>query len=427
MSTPYQILDRKRQGERLSQTEVEAAVRGATDGSWTDAQLGALLMAVATAGMSREETADLTRAMLHSGARWKLATDFPNLVDKHSTGGVGDKASLVLAPLLASAGIPVAMLTGRGLGHTGGTADKLEGIPGVDLGLSRARAVESLRSTSMAVGTATDEIAPADRKLYALRNETGTVTSIPLITASILSKKLALGATAVVYDVKTGSGAFLQREEESRQLAEMLVSTSESLGSAATAMVTDMSQPLGRWVGHNAEVNEVLDTLSGEGPQDLRDLVLELCGAVAAASGSSVGPSELGAELSSGRPLEVFLRWAEDQGAEKSWLESPRLPLAPVEIPLVAPKSGFLGGVRAQELGLLLTGVGGGRSRRGDVIDHGVALRVDCRIGDPVKVGQTLGAVFLRASDPAAADALNSCFQIAEESVSPPALVRSRV
>jgi pyrimidine-nucleoside phosphorylase len=274
---PYRILERKRAGMRLSEEEIRSVAQGATDGSWSEGQLAAFLMAAAIRGLDVEETRALTLAMLESGERWELAREVPLLCDKHSTGGVGDKVSLVLGPLLASCGLPVAMLTGRGLGHSGGTMDKLESIPGMELGLDRARFLDLLHRCGLAIGGATSDIAPADRRLYSLRDTTATVDSLPLITASILSKKLAMGAAAVVFDVKTGNGAFLPELELAEELARGLVETSRALGTPASYVVTDMSQPLGRWTGHTAEVRETVEALSGEGPSDLMEVTFVLC------------------------------------------------------------------------------------------------------------------------------------------------------
>ncbi|HEY0782591.1 MAG TPA: thymidine phosphorylase, partial [Thermoanaerobaculia bacterium] len=269
---PYLILERKRAGLRLTAEEISEVVSGATDGTWSDAQLAAFLMAAAIRGLDTFETRELTLRMLDSGARWDLRREFQQLTDKHSTGGVGDKVSIALAPLLAACDVPMAMLTGRGLGHTGGTADKLETIPGLDLRLDRRRCLDLLAACGVASGIATDRIAPADRRLYALRDATATVDPLPLIIASILSKKLALGPAAIVFDVKTGSGAFLPEPAVARELASRLVATARELGTAAAALVTDMSQPLGRWAGHAVEVREALALLEGDGPADLLEV-----------------------------------------------------------------------------------------------------------------------------------------------------------
>jgi pyrimidine-nucleoside phosphorylase len=425
VTTPYRILDRKRRGRTLSAEEIGEVVVGATDGSWSDAQLAAFLMAVATLGLSTDETSELTSAMLNSGERWDLSRDFPTLGDKHSTGGVGDKVSLILCPILVACDIPVAMLTGRGLGHTGGTADKLEGIPGLSLDLSRERIVSLLEGPGMAIGMATGNIAPADRKLYSLRDVTGTVVSIPLITASILSKKLALGARGVVYDVKTGSGAFLEDPSDAARLAETLVETSRSLGARASAMVTDMSQPLGRWVGHYAEVLETLACLEGEGPEDLMVLVEETVVELGALVDQPTSRSAVRNAVSSGRAREVFFEWAEAQGAETSWLSRPTFTLAPEPALVQAQRSGVLSEVKTREIGLIVAQGGGGRYRAGDSIDHGVSLECRCRIGDSVEAGQTLGVWHQRQDDEASTRQLESCFVVADEAqVSPLVLQR---
>jgi pyrimidine-nucleoside phosphorylase len=426
LTTPYRILDRKRRGLTLSGEEIAAVVAGATDGSWSDAQLAAFLMGVATLGFSTTETSELTAAMLASGERWDLSEEFPTLGDKHSTGGVGDKVSLILCPILAACGIPVAMLTGRGLGHTGGTADKLEGIPGLRMDLSRAEIVSLIKGPGMAVGMATGKIAPADRKLYALRDVTGTVVSIPLITASILSKKLALGARGIVYDVKTGNGAFLSEPSQAKALAETLVEISRALGSRASALVTDMSQPLGQWVGHDAEVLEVLACLEGEGPEDLMTLVAEIVIELGALVGK---PSDRGAveeSVASGRAREVFFEWAAAQGADAAWLRRPSFDLASVVSSVRASRSGRLAAVRTREIGLIVAQAGGGRIDANDVIDHGIAFRCECRIGDEVVAGQTLGVWHQRHEDESTTRQLEECFVVADEA-EPPPLILERV
>ena len=427
MRSPYQILDRKRRGERLNEDDVMSIVAGTTDGTWEDSQLAAFLMAAAIHGLDGAETRALTRAMLGSGDQWDLASAIDLVGDKHSTGGVGDKTSLIIAPLLATCGLPIAMLTGRGLGHTGGTADKLEGIPGLDLALSRRRVLALLDSHRMAIGMATQSIAPADRRLYALRDVTGTVASLPLITASILSKKLAMGASGVVYDVKVGSGAFLADLEEARELAGLLVATSEELGSKATALITDMSQPLGRWVGHHAEVSECLQCLAGEGPEDLGRLTEELAVDLAVLLDADIDRQRIRDTLDSGAARETFLQWAGAQGARASWLMEPVLPLAPMESVLHASASGRLQTVDTRSLGLTVAAAGGGRHRPGDAIDHAVALRYDRRIGETVRAGEELGRVYSQREDEELIRRLESCFVIGEPDGAVPPLVVDRV
>ncbi|HVT16310.1 MAG TPA: thymidine phosphorylase [Thermoanaerobaculia bacterium] len=423
MTLPYRILERKRAGMRLSDDEVRAVARGAADGSWSDAQLAAFLMAAAIRGLDPAETSALTTAMLESGERWEVAREVPLACDKHSTGGVGDKVSIPLAPLLASCGLPMVMLTGRGLGHTGGTADKLESIPGLDLALDRARCLELLRGCGVASGIATEAIAPADRRLYALRDVTATIDSVPLVTASILSKKLAVGAAAVVFDVKTGNGAFFPDRAQARELARSLVGTARALGRRAGALLTDMSQPLGRWVGHSAEIRESLALLGGEGPPDLLEVTLTLAEEVSRLVGRPLARADLEAALASGRARERFDRWAALQGADRAWLARPTFALAPVESPLTAARGGVLAAVDCRQLGLLLVEAGAGRAHPGAAIDHGVALHCRARLGQPVAAGEELARVYLRREEPRLVERLAACFTVADRGEAPPLIV----
>jgi thymidine phosphorylase len=426
MALPYRILERKRAGMRLADEEIQDVARGAADGSWSDGQLAAFLMAAAIRGLDPGETRALTLAMRDSGTRWDLRSEVPRLCDKHSTGGVGDKVSLVIAPLLASCGLPVFMLAGRGLGHTGGTIDKLESIPGMDLRLDRARCLGLLGRCGMAIGAATDEIAPADRRLYALRDTTATVDSIPLIVASILSKKLATGPAAVVFDVKTGNGAFLPELDRSLELARGLVETARALGTHASCLVTDMSQPLGRWAGHSAEVRESLDALAGEGPQDLMEVTFAQAEEVARLAGQPVSRLAMEEAIASGRARESFERWAVLQGADPGWLREPRFELAPVERVLLAPRSGRLARVDTRQLGLLLVEAGGGRTRPEDVVDFGISLETRVRLGQAVEAGEELARVYLRREDDRLVAAFGECFEIADAGEAPP-LIPERV
>ena len=426
MLLPYRILERKRAGMRLDAEEIRSVAQGATDGSWSEGQLAAFLMAAAIRGLDGEETRALTLAMRDSGELWDLGTEVPRLCDKHSTGGVGDKVSLVIAPLLASCGLPVFMLAGRGLGHTGGTIDKLESIPGMDLRLDRGRCLDLLARCGMAIGAATAGLAPADRRLYALRDVTATVDSIPLITASILSKKLATAAAAVVFDVKTGNGAFLPELDRSLELARGLVETSRALGTPAACLVTDMSQPLGRWAGHAAEVRESLDALTGEGPEDLMEVTFALAEEVARLAGQPVERREMAAAIASGRAREAFERWAALQGADPAWLRAPRFDLAPVELPLLAPRSGTLAAIDVRQLGLLLVEAGGGRAHPGDAIDFGISLDTRVRLGAAVEEGEELARIYLRQENERLAEAFAACFTVGEEGEAPP-LIAGRV
>ncbi len=427
MTPPYRILERQRSGIPLADSDIREVVQGAADGSWADAQLGAFLMAAALNGLDGRETRTLTEAMLDSGERWDLARDLPAVGDKHSTGGVGDKVSLVLAPLLAACDRQVVMLTGRGLGHTGGTADKLEAIAGLDLALDRERALAAIARSGAAIGMATGAIAPADRKLYALRDVTATIDSLPLITASILSKKLATGAAAVVYDVKTGPGAFLPEPERARQLAELLVSISSALGTPASAILTDMSQPLGEWAGHAAEVRETLACLTGDGPADLMEVTFTLSLELAALVGRPLTQEELTAAIASGRAHRAFERWAEAQGAAPGWERHAALDLAPVEMVLEAEQGGTLVAVDTKELGLLLAEAGGGRQKPGDAIDHGVSLWYRARLGRRLERGDELARLYLRQADADLARRFRSCFTLGEEPLVAPALIQERI
>lgn len=434
MTSPYRILERKRSGDELAPEDIRTVVHGAaakeeTDARWSDAQLAAFLTSAVIHGLSDRETEALTVAMLESGERWYLEREIPHLADKHSTGGVGDKVSILLAPLLAACGVPVVMLTGRGLGHTGGTADKLESIPGMRQDLDKQACLDLLDDPriGMALGVATSRVATADQRLYALRGETATVESVPLITGSILSKKLAAGARGLVFDVKTGNGAFMADPEDARELAQHLVDVATALGQPTRALVTDMSQPLGRWVGHAAEVREVWEMLGGDpGPEDLRTVTFRLCREVAGLVDVDLSDEDLTGALASGRARERFVAWAARQGAERAWLDAPSFDLAPDEHVLTAPRAGFVARVETRQMGLLLAETGGGRRRAGDAIDFGVSLHVRARLGDAVEAGQELGRLHLRHRDEAVAQAFADCFEIGDGGTAPP-LIRQRV
>jgi pyrimidine-nucleoside phosphorylase len=396
------------------------------DGSWSDAQLAAFLMAVAIRGLDLERTRELTAGMLDSGERWNLSRELPGLVDKHSTGGVGDKTSLLLAPLVAAAGAPVVMLTGRGLGHTGGTADKLESIPGFRQDLDRTRALQLIDRCGIALGVATAGIAPADRKLYALRDRTATVDSLPLIVASILSKKLATGAAAIVFDVKIGDAAFLPAIDQARELARLLSGISAELGLKAEALLTDMNQPLGDWAGHASEIREVLDCLEGRGPRETIDLTLALALALGRQIGAGWTEAGLRGLLHSGAARERFVRWAVAQGAEERWFDRPDLPLAPEESVIRAPRAGVVAAVRTRQLGLLLAEAGAARRVIGAHLDLGVALQYRTRLGRQVEAGEELARIYLRTRDPELVGRFAACFEIGEQGAAPP-LVAERL
>lgn len=427
MAAPYQILAAKRAGRALSAAEIETVVGGAVDGSWTEGQVAAFLMASAIQGLDSEETRALTLAMLESGDRWHLEREVPHLCDKHSTGGVGDKVSIILTPLLAACGVPVSMLTGRGLGHTGGTADKLETIPGLDLSLSRGQCLRLLERLGMAIGIATAGIAPADQRFYLLRDSTATVDSLPLITASILSKKLATGAAGLVLDVKVGNGAVFEEIDEARALAQILVDTAAGLGCPTSALLTDMNEPLGHWVGNAAEIRESLNCLGGAGPPRLMELVYSLAEEAARLAGKPVGRRQLEAAVTTGAARDLFDAWVAEQGGDASELDRISRELAPVEVVIEAPTDGYLGRVDCRGLGFALVDAGAGRSRPDDAIDPGVAVHYCSGLGERLTKGDEIARAFLRREDAALADRLRSCFAIVPEPVPAGPVVAARV
>ncbi|MEL7059949.1 MAG: thymidine phosphorylase [Acidobacteriota bacterium] len=422
----YRILERKRHGEELTLDEVRTVVDGAADGSWGDAELGAFLMAASIRGLDDAETHELAQAMLESGEQWDLAADLPTLGDKHSTGGVGDGVSLLLAPLMAALDRPVMMLAGRGLGHTGGTIDKLEAIPGVELSMDRARCFRTLEAHGMAIGQATGSIAPADRRLYALRDRTATIDVLPLICGSIVSKKLAVGPSAIVFDVKAGSGAFMQTDKRAHELARLLVQTCRALGRDARALVTDMNQPLGRWVGHTAELQELYECFAGDGSPDFLEVTFRLCEELCDLVGRPVSRDEMETAIASGRVRERFEAWAAAQGADAAWLRAPRFELAPVEVLIEAPRDGVLAAVATRELGMLLAEAAVGRAAAEGAADHSVALRVERKLGEAVRAQDPLVRLYLRRDDAALIDRFRAAFKVAETGDAPQ-LVRDRV
>jgi pyrimidine-nucleoside phosphorylase len=399
------LIRKKRDSGELTREEIEFLVKGATDGTIPDYQLAAWLMAVVWRGMTRAELAALTEAMLYSGQvldfsdlprkKFQSLPSLPGFVDKHSTGGVGDKTSLVIAPVVSAAGVMVPMISGRGLGHSGGTLDKLESIPGFNVNLS----LEQFRSVLSACGCAligqTAEIAPADKKFYALRDVTATVESTYLICASIMSKKLAEGIDALVLDVKTGDGAFMKKEEDAVYLAELMVETGARMGKKVVALITDMDQPLGRKVGNALEVEECLEVMSGGGPEDLRGLCFELSAWMFQLAGRTATLEEgkhLASEMiSSGKAREQFREIISLQGGDSGVVEDPaRLPHAPHMEDVTTPRGGFLAGIRCEQVGVASALLGGGREKKEDTIDPAVGIVLHKKVGDPVKSGDAL-------------------------------------
>jgi pyrimidine-nucleoside phosphorylase len=402
------IIRKKRDGQPLDRAEVEALVAAATNGSWPDYQLSALLMAVVLRGMNDDETSWLTGAMVHSGTRLDWA-DLPGpKVDKHSTGGVGDKTSLVLAPLAAACGVVVPMMSGRGLGHTGGTLDKLEAIPGFRVGLSLDEFRAALRSVGCALIGQTKEIAPADKVLYALRDVTATVESIPLITASILSKKIAEGIEGLVMDVKCGRGAFMKTREDARKLAETLVAIGNAQGVRTEALLTAMDVPLGRAVGNSLEVLEALETLKGRGPRDLEMLSVFLASRMLLLAGAAdtgeAAQQRVRDALKSGQGLEKFRQVIATQGGDPRVVDDYRLlPAAPGRRSVHAPRPGWVAGLDAELIGRAGMLLGAGRNRVEDTIDPGVGVVIRAHRGEQVKQGDVLAELHYRDEAPLAA------------------------
>lgn len=396
---PVHVIAKKRDGHTLSRDEIASFVSGFTLGEVPDYQMSALAMAIYLQGMSAEETATLTEQMLASG----VIMEWPDgqfYADKHSTGGIGDKVSLLLAPLLACCGLRVPMISGRGLGPTGGTLDKLESISGFRTDLSLGEICTITDRVGCVITGASNEIAPADRKLYALRDVTGTVPSIPLITASIMSKKLAEGLDALVLDVKVGSGAFMKSLEDGRALAQSLVDTGQRMGVATTALITDMSQPLGRMAGNAVEVDETVQALSGNGPNDLVSLTLSLGAELLVLTGieTSLQGSEevLRQHIKSGAGLEKLRDMVLAQGGD---LDLPRS-VAPATT-IEAPRSGFISAIDVEAIGYEIIRLGGGRRVMSDLVDHSVGIETLVAIGNQVERGQPLARVFVNESDTA--------------------------
>jgi len=415
MFNPVTIIERKRDGHRLSTDEIHYFISEYARDIIPNYQMSALAMAIYLQGMCSEEVADLTLAMIETGERLQRVGDQPR-VDKHSTGGLGDKVSLILAPLLAVLDVHVPMISGRGLGITGGTLDKLEAIPGYRTNLSEAEISQQLKAIGCVITGASERIVPADKRLYALRDVTATVPSIPLITASILSKKTAESLNGLVLDVKFGSGAFMQTEDSARALALSLVRTGAHLGVKTSALLTDMTQPLGKMVGNANEVIESLETLQGGGPADVRELTIELsarllvdvgiCATLAQARSALIN------KLDSGAAYERFEAMVSAQGGRLKEVPA----LAP-SFEYLAKQSGVVQSMNGQRLGYAVIALGGGRKVVGQVIDFVVGLEILCRVGDSVVIGQPLARVFCsNNSDRAAAEEwLSGAFHIGDE------------
>jgi pyrimidine-nucleoside phosphorylase len=401
------IIAKKRDGLALSRDEIDYFIQGYASGEIPDYQASAWAMAVYLRGMSEEETSDLTLAMANSGQVLDLSAVAPKVVDKHSSGGVGDKTTLVVAPLVASLGLPVGKMSGRGLGFSGGTLDKLESIPGFRADLSKDEFIAQLKKHGIVVSGQTHDLAPADGKLYALRDVTGTVGSLPLIASSIMSKKIAAGAHVIVLDVKVGRGAFMKTEKDATELAELMVKIGHQVGRSVAAVIGDMDQPLGNAVGNALEVIEAIEALKGRGPADLlehcmviSEQILLLAGA---AQDAPAARSRLQAALGGGRALDKFGEWIEGQSGNRHVVDDyALLPRAPVIRQVLSPRDGFVSAIDAEQVGRTVVSLGGGREKKNSPIDYDVGVVLERKVSDRVARGQPL--LTLHARDHEACD-----------------------
>ena len=423
------LIEKKQAGLALSQEEIKFLISGYTDGTIPDYQMSALAMAIYFQGMTEEEASYLTMAMVKSGDEIDLSAIHGVKVDKHSTGGVGDTTTLVLAPLVAACGVPVAKMSGRGLGHTGGTIDKLEAIPGFSVTLSPQDFIDHVNHYKIAVVGQSGNLTPADKKLYALRDVTGTVQSIPLIASSIMSKKIAAGADAIVLDVKTGEGAFMKTLADAEALAHTMVKIGHQVGRKTLAVISDMSQPLGYMIGNALEVKEAIQTLQGKGPEDLTELCLVLGGQMLLAanqvSSLEEGKALLQEQIDSGRALEVFKTFLANQGGDTRIVDNPDLlPQARYQIPLLAQSSGVVSQWVADEVGVAAMMLGAGRETKEDIIDPAVGIELCAKVGDPIQEGQPLAILHSNREDVSEVlDRLSAAVTIAD-SAQAPALIR---
>jgi len=425
------LIVRKRDGHELSKTELEYVIKGYVAGEIPDYQMAALLMAIYFQGMSWEETEALTRLMVQSGQKVDLSHLDRMPVDKHSTGGVGDKVSLVLAPLAAAAGVAVPMMSGRGLGHSGGTLDKLESIPGFRTQLSLAEFIRQVETIGVAMIGQTDEIVPADKKIYALRDRTGTVPSIPLVVASILSKKIAEGAKGLVLDVKTGRGAFFRTPDQATQLAEAIISIAKRFDLPTTAVMTAMDQPLGLAVGNWLEVREAIDALQGNGPNDLVDVTLVLTAEMLRLAGKAIRhPDDLRPLLTNGMAYAKFRELVSAQGGDVSFIENPALyPPSRYHHTVLNEREGYIHGIDALNIGLLAMELGAGRAKMGDPIDYTSGIVLHHKVGDWVGNGQPVAEVYYsKTMDPEQIEQrILAAIQIDAAPIQAPPLILKRI
>ena len=424
------IIERKRDGMTLSAEQIDFFIQGFSQGQIPDYQAAAWLMAIVLKGMDRQETIDLTMAVVRSGEQLDLRDVAPFVADKHSTGGVGDKTTLVVAPLAAAAGVPIAKISGRGLGFTGGTLDKLESIPGFRVDLTIDEFQRQLETIGLVVTGQSPQLAPADGKLYALRDVTATVDSLPLIASSIMSKKIAAGANGIVLDVKVGHGAFMETEEEALELANLMVDIGHGVGRKVRSVISDMNQPLGCTVGNALELKEALDTLHGKGPADLRQHCTTMASQMLLLSGEvrdeAEAKSHLEQLLDGGLALEKFRAWISAQGGDLDYVDEPsKLPAARFCKEVTAPRTAYVASLDAREVGLTAVLLGGGRAKKGDMVDPAVGIVLQAKIGDRVQEGQPL--LTIHANDGAklsgASQRLLAAYGFSDEPVAPPRLI----
>lgn len=423
------IIEKKRNGQTLEKEEIEFFIDGYTAGTIPDYQASAFLMAIYFQGMTAEEQANLTMAMVQSGDQIDLSAIEGVKVDKHSTGGVGDTTTLILAPLVAACGVPVAKMSGRGLGHTGGTLDKLESIHGFHIELPEEQFVKQVNELKLAVIGQSGNLTPADKKMYALRDVTATVESIPLIASSIMSKKIAAGADAIVLDVKTGDGAFMKTMEDARSLAEAMVAIGRQVGRKTMAVISDMSQPLGYAIGNALEVKEAIETLKGNGPKDLTELCLVLGSKMVIAGGKAETVEEaremLENVIADRSALQLFGKMIEAQGGDSNVLEHPELlPTATYQIEVPAMKAGTITKIEADDLGVAAMLLGAGRATKEDAIDLAVGIVLQKKVGDRVEIGEPLAIIHANTKEvQPTIDHIQTHIHIGKDPVEAPSLI----
>ncbi|TYS66493.1 pyrimidine-nucleoside phosphorylase [Bacillus infantis] len=427
------LIEKKRDGKELSSEEIQFIIKGYTDGSIPDYQISALTMAIFFQGMTENERADLTMSMVESGDRIDLSKIEGIKVDKHSTGGVGDTTTLVLGPLVAAVGVPVAKMSGRGLGHTGGTIDKLEAVEGFHVEIENEEFIKLVNQNKIAVIGQSGNLTPADKKLYALRDVTATVDSIPLIASSIMSKKIAAGADAIVLDVKTGAGAFMKTLDDSRELAKAMVRIGNNVGRKTMAVISDMSQPLGYAIGNALEVKEAIDTLRGEGPEDLTELCLVLGSHMVVLAEKAETPAQaremLEQAIKDGSALEAMKTFLSSQGGDASVVDDPsRLPQAKFVYELEAKEDGYVSEIVADAVGTAAMVLGAGRATKESEIDLAVGLMLRKKIGDTVSKGESLATIYSNFENvEEVKERLYSSIKITASKVDAPVLVHEEI